>query len=264
MKIVFLTGSHPRHKFIARAIASTGWLTTVVSEIREAHVPEPPEGLDEKTASLFRHHFDRREQAEHAFFGAGEWPDTAVKSIDISDLNGPVVHSILKKEQPDLLLSYGCHKLSDETLALAKGERWNIHGGLSPRYRGAITHFWPSYMLEPQMTGMTIHDLTNQLDAGDVVHQCAADLVRGDGLHELACRAVQKVGEELPAVIQKLASGQTIEKKAHKTSGKIWPSSDWRPEHLHLIYETYQDRIVDKYLDGVFTHRAPNLHRQID
>jgi hypothetical protein len=36
--------------------------------------------------------------------------------------------------------------------------RWNIHGGLSPWYRGAITHFWPSYMLEPQLTGMSATD----------------------------------------------------------------------------------------------------------
>lgn len=264
MKIVFITGSHPRHAYMARAIASTGWLSAVISENRGAHVPEPPEGLDEYTAKLFRHHFDRREEAEYAFFGAGDWSNIPHRAVEKTELNTSTVQNVLREIEPDLLLSYGCHMLSEETLACVSGERWNIHGGLSPRYRGAITHFWPSYMLEPQMTGMTVHDLTAQLDAGAVVHQCVADLVRGDGLHELSCRAVYKLGEELPTVVRKLQSGETIDKKGHKTAGKLWHSGDWRPEHLYMIYDVYGDRIVDKYLDGVFALRNPVLHRQVD
>ena len=48
------------------------------------------------------------------------------------------------------------------------------------------------------MTGMTVHDLSQELDAGDVVHQNAVDLVKGDGIHDLACRAVFGLGKELP------------------------------------------------------------------
>ncbi len=177
-------------------------------------------------------------------------------------MNSAEVQALLRNEPPDLLLTYGCHKLSDETLTYANGECWNIHGGLSPWYKGAITHFWPSYMLEPQMTGMTVHDLTNELDAGPVVHQCVAELVRGDGLHDLACRAVTKLAEELPQLIAKLAADEAIIKKYHKTSGKLWPGRDWRPEHLRLIYEVYGDRIVDHYLDDKFEKREPRLYRQ--
>ena len=117
-------------------------------------------------------------------------------------------------------------------------------------------------MLQPQMTGMTIHELTNKLDAGDVIHQCAADLVRGDGLHDLSCRAVKKLGIEILKLIELLLEGKEIIKKEHKTSGKLWIGKDWRPEHLHLIYEFYEDRIVDEYLDGNLLQEQPTLHRQ--
>ena len=99
-------------------------------------------------------------------------------------------------------MSYGCGILSDEILAAVQGQSWNIHGGLSPWYKGGVTLFWPSYMLQPQMTGMTIHELTSNLDAGDIIHQCTADLVRGDGIHDLACRAVEKVGIEIIQLIR--------------------------------------------------------------
>ena len=262
MKIVFITGDHPRHSYIARALASTGHLVAIVSERRDAFVPEPPAHLDQGLKTLFRHHFRARETAEAKHFGAIEWPDVPRHDTVVDALNGADVQELLRHHKPDLLLSYGCHMLSDDTLACTDGERWNIHGGLSPWYRGAITHFWPSYMLEPQMTGMTVHDLTNALDAGDVVHQCVAELVRGDGLHDLAARAVMALAEELPALVAHLAAGRPVIKHAHRTSGKLWPSRDWRPEHLRVIYEIYGDRIVDHYLDGAFEQKAPRLHRQ--
>jgi methionyl-tRNA formyltransferase len=152
--------------------------------------------------------------------------------------------------------------LSNETLSKVNGEKWNIHGGLSPWYRGGATHFWPSYMLEPQMTGMTVHELTQQLDAGDIVHQCTSDLVRGDGLHQLAARSVIKIAQELPELIELIAKGKNIEKVPHKTAGKLWLGHDWRPEHLKLIYQVYDDKIVDLYLDGEFSQSEPDLVRQ--
>lgn len=262
MKLVFFTGNHPRHAFMARTLAATGHLAAIIRETREAFVPQPPAELTDDMKALFRHHFDMRDSCEHKHFGDAEWPDAPILSIAPEECNSQEVRAYLREHKPDLLLTYGCHMLDDETLACAPGERWNTHGGLSPWYKGAITHFWPSYMLEPQMTGMTVHILTNQLDAGDVVHQSVAELVRGDGLHDLSCRAVAALAKDLPPLIERLAAGKEIIKKSHKTSGKLWPSRDWRPEHLRWIYEVHGDRIVDDYLDGKISNREPKLHRQ--
>ena len=112
------------------------------------------------------------------------------------------------------------------------------------------------------MTGMTVHDLTQSLDAGDVVHQNVADLIEGDGIHDLACRAVFKLGEELPRLIHKLNSGKSIPKMEHSTTGRLWRTKDWRPDHLRLVYKIYNDRIVDHFLNGEFEEKEPVLHRQ--
>ena len=44
--------------------------------------------------------------------------------------------------KPDFLLSNGCHLISNEILNITKICNWNIHGGLSPWYKGGATHFW--------------------------------------------------------------------------------------------------------------------------
>lgn len=262
MKVLLLTGSHPRHAYLARCLEDSGHLAGLVIEAREAHVPASPDGLPAATETLFRLHFQRRAQAEQRFFSDERFPDVETLRVSPSTLNGPDVQAMIRRINPDLLLSYGVHMLSPETLDCCTGEKWNIHGGLSPWYRGAITHFWPSYMLEPQFTGMTVHDLTPRLDGGPLVHQSAAALVRGDGLHDLACRAVTAVAGELPELMMLLTAKGGLEKQPQKSSGKLWLASDWRPEHLHLIYDVYGDRIVDYYLDGELTRRPPQLYRQ--
>ena len=74
MSVVFMTGSHPRHAYLARCIAESGLLVGVVVEQREEHVPQPPEGLQESTRELFVRHFAGREKSEAAFFTDGSLP----------------------------------------------------------------------------------------------------------------------------------------------------------------------------------------------
>lgn len=95
-----------------------------------------------------------------------------------------------------------------------------------------------------------------------MIHQTQAALVRGDGLHDLACRAVQSLCDDLPQLLD--LTGRDADRPARRqgTTGRIWRSVDWQPAHLHLIYETHGDRIVDAYLDGRFEVRDPVLVRQ--
>ena len=64
----------------------------------------------------------------------------------------------------------------------------------------------------------------------------------------VAARAVLKLGEELTQVIAKYILDGNVKKHAQRNSGTLWLASKWQPEHLRLIYETYQDKIVDLFL----------------
>lgn len=262
MSIVFICGNHPRHAFIARCLAKSGKLSFLIIEEREQFTPQPPANLDEHLAALFTFHFSERERIESQFFGTAEWPEVATLKIQASELNSQAVIDIVSKHATALLISYGCHKLSSQLLSAAPKHKWNCHGGLSPWYKGAITHFWPSYLLEPQMTGMTVHQLSEQLDAGNIIHQCLAPLVRGDTLHMLAARAVMALGDDLPRLAELAIAQESIAFAPQSSSGMLWRSSQWQPHHLPMIYDVYQDRIVDAYLDGKLLHKEPNVFRQ--
>ena len=260
MSMIVITGDHPRHKYLANQLAKAGLLSGWIIEQRKPFIPETPTGLSDNLSRLFKLHFQRREEAEEHFFGNPKVPsELRILKVTPQTLNDFETISFIQKIAPKLVLSYGCHKLSDEMISASGTTFWNTHGGFSPQYRGVTTHYWPSYMLEPQMTGVTMHETTSHIDGGAIIHQNAAlELHASDGLHDLAARTVKAYADEIPALLKITLQGLLPVGQPQKTSGKIWIGSDWRPEHLPLIYDLYEDRISAAALSGDITGRIPN------
>src|SRR4051794_17851631 len=69
MRLLLLTGSHPRHAYVARSLSDSGMLVGLVVETREDFVPIPPSDLSPIDRDNFVRHFRERDEAEAAFFG---------------------------------------------------------------------------------------------------------------------------------------------------------------------------------------------------
>jgi folate-dependent phosphoribosylglycinamide formyltransferase PurN len=262
MRTVLLTGSHPRHLHIARLLYEQGLLSGLLIESREDFNPSPSPGLPEIDRINFIRHFQDREQAEQRAFGdidSTYFPDLPVNTIKLDQLNSRGTVDWITAIRPDTVISYGIHKLDQNMLDVLPERAWNIHGGLSPWYRGNTTLFWPFYFLKPNWAGMTIHHLTSKLDGGDIVHHSVPPLNRGEGIHDVACNAVRQAGEDLTRILQFINNNESITTVQQKSSGKLFTSSDWIPQHLRLIYNTYNNDIVDRYLDGEFGSDEPRL-----
>ncbi|WP_248929441.1 formyltransferase family protein [Paenibacillus hamazuiensis] len=242
-------------------------LQGLLIEKREEFVPSPPDGLEEIDKNNFIRHFADRDAAEKHWFNpatAYDWSGVSIMEVTPEELNSDKVAEWVTSCKPDIALSYGVHKLDNSLLARFPDYSWNIHGGLSPWYRGAITLFWPLYFLQPNWAGMTIHYLTSKLDAGEIVHHSVPQLSRGDGIHDVACKAVIQAAEDVTRLIDMLRNGEKLPKVPQKSSGKLFLAKDWTPQHLRLIYNTFNNDIVDKYLDGELGHQEPPLIRAFE
>lgn len=260
MKIVLLTGSHPRHFYVANQLIKTGQVVGHLVEQRENFVPQPPSGLSEIDRVNFIRHFKERDESEHRFFKEYETLNHDVNTLKVSmeQLNSPETIDWIQSFDADLLISYGVHKLSNELLDKAPKHAWNIHGGLSPWYRGNVTLFWPFYNLKPNWAGMTIHRLTAQLDGGGIVHHSVPQLVHGDGVHDVANKAVIQVAEDLKKIITNI-NLENVQYVPQKSAGKLFTSSDWQPQHLRIVYNLFDNDIVDQYLEGNLPRIEPPL-----
>jgi UDP-4-amino-4-deoxy-L-arabinose formyltransferase/UDP-glucuronic acid dehydrogenase (UDP-4-keto-hexauronic acid decarboxylating) len=119
--------------------------------------------------------------------------------------NDPAVVARLAGLEVDVVLSVWYRRLlGDALLAMPRRAALNLHGSLLPAYRGRAPLNWALVNGETR-TGVTLHHMTREADAGDIVAQEAIEISPDDTALTLYERMV-KVGVDLlmrwsPAVL---------------------------------------------------------------
>ena len=246
MRVLTLTGDHPRHLNLV-ALLSSKFSTHSVIMGREEMMPNSPQ----PDSSLSKHHFLIREQVEESWFGGARANDFVTNKIDSLQLaKGDIGMSDIELKMFDACVIFGTRLIPPNLMRKLPDMTLNLHLGISPRYRGAATLFWPFYMLEPNWAGFTIHKLSSEPDRGDILMRKAAQLETGQRLHDVAASVTRDGISGMLESIVAYESGKKLSFHSQKTSGKNWLSSDFSERHLKLVYQVYEDRIVDEYLSG--------------
>ncbi len=165
----------------------------------------------------------------------------------------------VKNLNPDVVFIFGSGMIRDPLFSELPNLTINLHLGLSPRYRGSATLFWPFYFLEPNWAGSTFHLITGEPDAGNIIHQSIPKLEYGDTIHEVACKVVKQSAIDVKKIINTLESGKELVFHKQQSSGKFFLSRDFIPQHLRVVYNLYNDDIVDQFLDSKIRPDGPNV-----
>lgn len=260
MKYLVITGDHPRHLHYLNSVAKYCDLVGIVLEKRESFIPSPPGGLDQVDHDNFVKHFKNREKYELEYFSnEKKLPECKTHYFDKNNNLEKETIDFINKTSPDIILIFGVldylkkimDKLGCKTLV-------NLNTGLIQRYNGDATLFWPFYFLEPNWAGATFHliDNTNNLN---VIHQSVPILKKGDTIHEVASKVVIQASKEVKKIIDYFESNKTLKAVTLKNSGKLFLGSEFIPQHLRVIYNLYNDNIVDKFLDKQINPKEPKL-----
>lgn len=94
--------------------------------------------------------------------------------------NTPAFVRFIRSLQPDVILSFYYRRLlSKALLAIPRLGGINLHGSLLPKYRGRSPVNWVLVNGETQ-TGVTLHYMTEEPDAGDIIAQRPVDIAFED------------------------------------------------------------------------------------
>jgi len=165
----------------------------------------------------------------------------------------PVIVETLRALEPDMLLSVWYRRLlGTELLALPRIAALNLHGSLLPKYRGRAPVNWALVNGESR-TGVTLHHMIAEADAGDVVAQEALDIDPEDTAVTLYRRMV-KVGVDLlldayPAVL----AGTVLRRAQDHAQATVFPRR--RPEDGRVEWHWPARRIAD--MIRAVTHPYP-------
>jgi folate-dependent phosphoribosylglycinamide formyltransferase PurN len=262
LRILWIGGNHPRHLFYINTVAKRFPLAGAIVEAREILLPEPPEGIEPIDRDNFIRHFENRAKAEVHYFGEQDIPSTAVHEVQPGQLNSEQSVEFVRRINPDLVLVFGCGLIKDPLFGALPRHTINLHLGLSPRYRGAATLFWPFYFMEPTYAGTTFHYIVAEPDAGDVVHQVVPELEVSDGVHDVACKAVVASAEDAIRLLEIFSEKGKWRTHRQRGTGKNFLASDFKPQHLRVLYNVFDDDIVRRYLEGDLASKDPFIYRQ--
>ena len=263
MRILLFSGSHSRHVYVHQQLIKNFNIAGIVTMKRESQFPEPPLGLNNNDYKNFIRHFKERNEMETFTYGNltnNFYSDEApTLNINPDELNSIKVLKFIKKLKADVCFIFGVNLILDPIINNLPKLTINLHLGLSPWYKGSATLFWPFYFLQPQYAGATIHFIVKDADAGNIIHQDTPMLQYGEGIHQVGANVVIESVKSIIKIFTKIENNEEIIAKKQKSMGRLFLSKDFHPSHLRLIYGTYDNKIVDHYLDKNLDQRKPNL-----
>jgi methionyl-tRNA formyltransferase len=262
MRILGISGTHLRHLYYFNKIHSEFNLSGMILEGRENILPDPPSDTSDHDRKNFEKHFRLRDEAEKYYFKNSAVPQCPILELDQGRLNSTEAIDFIEKVKPDIVLIYGSEMIRDPLFSALPRYTINLHGGLSPRYRGAATLFWPFYFMEPTYAGCTFHFITFEPDAGSIIHQATPQLGTKDGIHDIGCKAVITASEDVLKLLEIFLAKAGWNTFKQKSSGKNFLGKDFKPEHLRVNYDLFNDKMVAHYLEGKLRSEKPNLIKQ--
>ncbi len=231
LSLMILCGRSPRHLYVANALCRAGQVLAIVQEtgsernLRKVLRKLRPDNLWRKAWRWLR---DRRRYAggeEATFFFGGDVPclDRPELVHEVPHVNHPEVLRLARELKPDLICVFGTSLIRGELLREGRLGMVNLHGGLSPEYRGADCTFWALYNGEPENVGCTLHFINEGIDTGELIAHIRPAMWEGDTELPLFWRAVRESAAIYAQFVGRLAAGEQVW-RATANQGTTLPS----------------------------------------
>ncbi len=145
----------------------------------------------------YRGYFHRgSRRLEQLLHGSAPHPPLAASArILSSEINHLSTAAVLESLRPDVLLVAGAPILKPHIFGIPRLAAMNVHFGISPRYRGEHTLFWPMYYRDYANVGVTIHLIDKGIDTGRILAQGFLGLAAEDNEWALVAKASRSAAE---------------------------------------------------------------------
>lgn len=253
LSVVILCGQSPRHIYFANEVCRFCQPLAIVQESGSHHFFKKifnllthPNKLWQKLSRWLRDRKRYRGNQEAKFFFGDQEPrlERSDLRIEVPYINDEQVLSIIDRHQPDVILVFGTSLLKGPLLEKGKLGIINLHGGLSPEYRGADCTFWALYNREPEKVGCTIHYINAGIDTGNLIAHVCPEVKENDTELELFWRAVKASTAAYQELLAKLENGEKL--GAVQTSkGKLYQVKDRQSVHERQVDELLKNGLLD-------------------
>ena len=173
------------------------------------------------------------------------------------DANTPAFVEEIRRLHPDLVFSFYYRRLlSRAVLSIPSRGAINLHGSLLPRYRGRAPLNWVLVHGET-VTGVTLHDMDERADHGDIIGQRAVPIEIEDTALTLSrklTKAARALVREMYPLIAKGCAPRTAQDHAAATKYGRRTAADGLIDWSQSAWQIYNlIRAVTRPFPGAFT-----------
>ena len=165
--------------------------------------------------------------------------------LEVAGVHHAAVRSALESAHADVfLVSCFPWRLPRSVTSIVEGRALNLHPSMLPRHRGPDPLFWV-YRDDDRISGVTIHRLTEQLDAGPIVGQERFLVPRGLPGDKLERQAAELGAKLLVGAVSDLLAGSSTSSDQDElaATSESWPGEadlaippDWSAERIeHFV-----------------------------
>ena len=249
-----LCGRSPRHLYVANALCKSADVLAIVQETGSAFTWKKlfktlrPDNFARKVWRWVR---DRRRYTgnrEGQFFFGDKVPNLDHPELvrEFPHINHPDVVKLARELQPDILAVFGTSLIRGDLLKEGRLGIANLHGGLSPEYRGADCTFWALYNREPEKVGCTLHWIDAGIDTGRLIAHISPEIQPDDDELRLFWRSVQTSADVYAEFLVRTGAGERFgQSQTHK--GRLY-----QVKQRGLTHEQQVDKFLrDGLLQGI-------------
>ena len=124
-----------------------------------------------------------------------------------STVNDKELVDLLRNLKPDVIINQAPGILRESFLDTASIGVLNRHNALLPKNRGRFSPFWALYKQE-QYTGITIHFVVKELDAGEIIIQKRIKISKNETVSSLVKKCYSIAPSAMIEAIEKLEAGE--------------------------------------------------------
>jgi folate-dependent phosphoribosylglycinamide formyltransferase PurN len=160
-----------------------------------------------------------------ALFGANGTPAPetlgaeAITRAPTWQARSPTLAERLAEIAPDRMIVCGAPWLPGRLCEVPVHGSFNVHWGIAPEYRGGNSTFWALSEGRTDRIGVTIHDITPRIDAGDIVAQGTVSVEADDDETTLWVRCAREAAT-LAAALAALPASRPLERRPQGEGGR--------------------------------------------
>jgi folate-dependent phosphoribosylglycinamide formyltransferase PurN len=142
-----------------------------------------------------------------------------ISTYEYCKVNSPEVFQLIKKMQPDILISVSCPQMiGKKILNIARINSINIHSSFLPQYAGLAPYFWVLSKGETE-TAISVHYMTSEFDKGNILAQHKISIQKNESAFGLFLRLAKEGSIALTEAIELALQGdEGIEQDYRKSS----------------------------------------------